>query len=282
MKKDLIQFITEKYSQMTDGEKTLSDYILKNYDRVLVMSVHTLAAETKLSVATVVRFAQHMGFDGYKEFRLYLAQIGSEQEDFILDFSKSENSPNAQIAKMLSSCAECLSLTQKNLDYTTLSAVAERIRDAGKIAFFGTGTSYIVCQDAQMKFKRIGISADCACEQNSAAAILLNMQKGDVVFGISHSGSNALVEGILKTAQKMGIITIAVTTFQNSNVCSFADYPLFTQTRESPMHKTAITSRVGQFAMMDALFMMYLTTYYESCVHNIETIYEISDSLKSV
>ena len=281
MKKDFVQFITEKYSLMTDSEKMLADYIIKNFDRVLIMSVHALAAETNLSVATVVRFAQHMGFDGYKEFRLYLAQLGNEHEDFILDFSKSENSPNVQISKMLSSCAECLSLTQKNLDYTTLSAVAESIHNASKIAFFGTGTSYVVCQDAEMKFKRIGISADCACEQNAAAAILLNMKKGDIVIGISHSGNNAFVEGILKTAQQMGITTVAVTTFQNSKVCPFANFRLYTQTRESPMHKTAITSRVGQFAMMDALFMMYFTTYYESCIHNIERIYEISDSLRT-
>lgn len=281
MKKDLVQFITEKYSLMTDSEKRLSDYIIHNYDRVLIMSVHALAAETNLSVATVVRFAQHLGFDGYKEFRLYLAQLDSEQEDFILDFSKSEESPDTQIAKMLSSCAECLTLTQKNLDCATLSAVAEKIHNAQKIAFFGTGTSYIVCQDAEMKFKRVGISAHCACEQNAAAAILLNMRKGDLVIGISHSGNNRLVEGILKTAQEMGVATLAVTTFQNSGVCLYADYQLFTQTRESPLHKTAITSRVGQFAMMDALFMMYLTTYYDSCIRNIETIYEICDRLKT-
>ena len=266
---------------MTDSEKMLSDYIIKNFDRVLMMSVHALAAETNLSVATVVRFAQHMGFDGYKEFRLHLAQLGNEQEDFILDFSKSDKAPDTQIAKMLSSCAECLSLTQKNLDYATLSSIAESIHKANKIALFGTGTSYIVCQDAEMKFKRVGISAACACEQNAAAAILLNMTKGDVVIGISHSGNNRLLEGILKTSQETDITTVAVTTFPNSRVCAFADLRLYTQTRESPLHKTAITSRVGQFAMMDALFMMYLTTYYDSCIRNIETIYKICDRLQA-
>ena len=69
MKKDYIQFFAEKYSEMTESEKKLSDYIINNVDRVLTESVHTLAAEVNISVATVVRFAQHMGFDGYKEFR---------------------------------------------------------------------------------------------------------------------------------------------------------------------------------------------------------------------
>jgi DNA-binding MurR/RpiR family transcriptional regulator len=222
-----------------------------------------------------------MGFEGYKEFRIYLAQLGNEHEDFILDFSKSEESTSNQISHMLSSCAECLNLTQKNLDYEALFRVAESIRNSRKIAFFGVGTSYVVCQDANMKFKRVGISADCACEPISASAILLNMRPGDVVVGISHSGNNEFVASILSTAKKMNLITVAVTTFKNSKVCACADYILYSQTRESPMHKAAITSRVGQFAVMDSLFMTYITTYYDDCTSSIEKIYEISKTLKT-
>lgn len=281
MKKDLIQFITEKYTYMTDSEKRLADYVIQHFDFVLTASVQTLAAETNLSVATIVRFAQHLGFDGYKEFRLYLAQFGSEHEDFILDFQKSEHFPEAQISKMLASCGECLNLTQKNLDYVALSKVVNAVHNATKIAFFGVGTSYIVCQDISIKFSRIGILTDCACEPNAASTILLNMKKGDVVFGISHSGNNTVVEKILKTAQAAGITTVAITTFQNSNICAAADHVLFTQTRENPLHKIAITSRVSQFAITDSLFMAYFTTYYDRCMDSIERLYEIRNQVNA-
>lgn len=260
----------------------LSDYIIKNFEHVLTSSIHTLAKETNISIATVVRFAQHLGFEGYKDFRLYLAQCGNEHEDFILDFGKSEKSPESQITRMLSSCADCLSLTQQNIDYSMLSEIAENIHNAQKIAFFGVETSYIVCQDAKIKFNRIGVLTDCACEQSSTSAILLNMKKGDIVFGISHSGNNAFVEAVLKSAQSRGIKTVAVTTFKNSKICSVADRVLYTQTRESPMHKTALTSRIGQFAMMDSLFMMYLTLYYDECMEKTQDIYEIRECFKSV
>ena len=281
MKKDIVQFITEKYTSMTNSEKTIADYIINNFEHVLSISVQALASELNISVATIVRFAQHMGFEGYKEFRLHLAQLGNEHEDFVLDFHKNENSPEAQISKMLISCAECLNLTRPNMEYDTLSDIVQVMHNAEKTAFFGVGTSYIVCQDAAIKFKRIGIDTECACESTSAAIILSNMKKGDVVFGISHSGNNETVEKIMKMAQKMGIITIAVTTFSNSNICKTADYTLLTQTRESPLHKIAITSRVSQFAMMDSLFMAYLTIHYDRCISNINKTYEISEGLKT-
>ena len=280
MHKDLVQFITEKYTSMTDSEKLLSDYIINHYDRVLSMSVQALAADTGLSVATVVRFAQHMGFDGYKEFRLHLAKVGRDDEDFILDFHKSENSIDAQISKMLTSCSDCLALTRQNLDYSTLTQIVEKINRAGTIALFGVGTSYTVCQDAAIKFKRIGIATDCACELHTASLILSGMKEGDVVFGISHSGNNEIIEKILKQSRKMHMTTVAVTTFQNSNICDMADHILYTQTRESPLHKIAITSRVSQFAMLDSLFMAYLTTYYDTCMEHIDRIYEVNDNLK--
>ena len=282
MNKDFIQFITGKYTLLTDSEKMLSDYIIKNFEHVLTSSIHTLAKETNVSIATVVRFAQHLGFEGYKDFRLYLAQCVNNQEDFILDFSKGEKSPESQISRMLSSCSDCLSLTQKNIDYSLLSEISENIHNAHKIAFFGVETSYIVCQDAKIKFNRIGVLADCACEQSSASAILLNMKKGDVVFGISHSGNNSFVEAVLKSARSRGIKTIAVTTFKNSKICSVADRVLYTQTRESPMHKTALTSRIGQFAMMDSLFMMYLTSYYNDCTEKTQELYEIREYFKNI
>lgn len=281
MKKDLIQFITENYNSMTDSQKQLADYVAQHPDRVLAASVQSLAAETKLSVATVVRFAQHLGFEGYKDFRLYLAQLSGEHEDFILDFHKSEQSPEAQTTKMLASCAECLTLTRQNLDYAALTGIAEAIHHAKKIAFFGTGTSYIVCQDIASKFSRVGVLADHACQMHAAASLLLNMEKGDVVFGISHSGNNALVEKVLETAKAMGITTAAITTFPNSPVCASADHVLFTQTRENPLHKIAITSRVSQFAMTDSLFMAYFTAHYDRCMDRIAQLYEIRDRLNA-
>ena len=281
MKKDLVQFITEKYNLLTDSEKKLSDYIINNFDLVLSISVQELAKQTGFSVATVVRFAQHLGFDGYKEFRLYLARLANDHEDFILDFTKNESSTESQISKMLSSCAECINLTEKNLDHSTLASVVKAIGGARKIAFFGVGTSFVVCRDASMKFRRVGVTAESASEPSEICAAMVGMTEGDVVFGISHSGNNDTVTGALRVARQSGLTTVAVTTFKNSSVCDFADYILYTQTREGPLHKIAITSRVSQFAMMDSLLMAYFTEYYDKCINSIEKIYEIGNGLKN-
>ena len=34
MKKDIVQFITEKYTSMTNSEKTIADYIINNFEHV--------------------------------------------------------------------------------------------------------------------------------------------------------------------------------------------------------------------------------------------------------
>ena len=282
MSKDFIQFITERYNTMTESEKLLSDYIITNFDEVLTLSIQHLSKKTGISVATIVRFAQHLGFEGFKEFRLYLAKFGSNHEDLVLDFQKTDDAINTQVSKMLESCVDCFNLTRQNIDYETLADIAKILKSANKIAFFGVGTSNIVCQDAAIKFSRVGLNAESACEPNSAANVLLNMKKSDVVFGVSHSGNNKIIKNLLKIAKKRGITTVAVTTFVNSAVCSDADHILFTQTRESPLHKIAITSRVSQFAMMDSLFMTYLSIYYDSCMQNIEEINDIIDSINGL
>lgn len=271
-REDAVQFLTSRYNELTDGEKQITDYLIQNLESALSMSVHTLAVKSGVSVATIIRYAQHMGFDGYKSFRLHLAQCRNGNEDFVLDFPNSPNSIEGQVNKVLRASMEALNLTLAEMDYSTLTSVAEAIRDSGQLLFFGTGTSYVVCNDAMLKYQRSGKQTFCACDAYSAALVLANFKSDDLLIVISHSGVNADSLRVLKAAKESGLRTAAITTFEKSPIAETADMVLYTKTRESPLHNVSITSRISQFAMMDALFMAYLTLNYSPCESHNEQL----------
>lgn len=262
---DAVEFLTGRYTELTDGEKQIVDYLINNLESALAMSVHTLAKESGVSVATIVRYAQHMGFDGYKSFRLHLAKCTPGSEDFVLDFPHTDSSMKGQVTRVLKASMEAIHLTLDEMDYTALESSAAVIRDAGHLLFFGTGTSSIVCDDAMLKYQRSGKRAASVCDLYSAALELANFKPDDVLIVISHSGENADTLRVLETAKNAGVRTIAVTTFSGSAIAKTADLVLYTKTRESPLHNVSITSRISQFAVMDALFMAYLTLSYDVC-----------------
>lgn len=67
--------ISDLYPQLTKGQKQLADYILKNPSEVVNKSITDLISHTSLkSEASVVKFYRLLGFDGFKSFKIKLAQ----------------------------------------------------------------------------------------------------------------------------------------------------------------------------------------------------------------
>jgi len=279
MTADVIQFITGHYGSLTESEKKVADYLITHFNDAIIMSVHELSEKVGVSVATPVRLAQRMGFKGYKDFRLSLAQRKPAHEDLILDIKQTTNSVSDTVEKVISAEIETLKLTLKEIDSSVLQEIALKIKDAKQLIFFGSGTSKLVCSDVAIKFKRAGKLTHCTDDLYSAAGTLSGFSKKDIVFVCSHSGENESACKLIKLAEKLGLYKVAITTFSESTISKNADKVLFTQTRESPLHKISLTSRISQLAMMDALFMSYLSVDYKSCEKNFDSV---SENLKSI
>lgn len=279
MATDAIVYITDKYIKLTDVEKKLADYIISNYDEAVVASVQSLATKAGVSPAAVVRFARQMGFDGYKSFRLFLVANRPEHEDFIIDLKKEHGTIETQVKKVINADIEAMRLTTENLDFAVLEKVTDIIKNANQVVFFGTGTSFIVCNDSTLKFQRLGKLSSSYCDLHSATVAMANMNKNDILIAVSHSGQNKDTCGAVQMAKKMGIKTLAITTFSESSISSIADYVLYTKTRESPLHKIAITSRISQFAVLDALVMATMVADNDRAVSHID---KLSEKLKQI
>ena len=81
------------------------------------------------------------------------------------------------------------SRTLAGLERGTLEKVADMIRQADKIVFFGSGGSLLVGKDAQHKFMKIGIRTYVYEDIDMQLMASSLLEKGDVAFCISHSVS---------------------------------------------------------------------------------------------
>ena len=275
MPENSIDFLNNRYNTLTKGEQRLADYLIGNLEQALQMNVKELGDASGTSVATVIRFAKHLGFDGYASLRLNLAQNFSANDDYVLDIQNSDPSIEAQIQKVLSASMESIRQTMAGIDYDLLKEAAQKIMKSDKILLFGVGSSSIVCDDAMIKLQRIKKTAYSVKDLHTAIVILSNFGEDDLVIGVSHSGKTHETCDIMKLAKKAGVSTIAMTTFLSSPICSLADLVFNTKSRESSQHKVAVTSRMSQFAMLDALFFAALISNYDDSLGNILKISEI-------
>lgn len=276
MQTDVTQIITKAYPSLTDGEKKIAKFLLTEPNAVLALTVKSLAEKTGVSIATVSRFAQHLGFSTFKQLQIATAQRIGGHDDYILNINQDDDEPFSQIEKVANAEAETLLLTHKNLQTELLKKCAKLLQNAKRIVFFGLGTSFFTCEDAALKFTRLQKFAVAFNNTHDAAITLSCLEENDVVIGVSHSGETKETCKILELAKTKKVTTIAVTTFPSVAINTHADYVLFTTTKEIPSHRIAFTSRISQLFLLDALF---LATLYQDKDENLEKIEQAIESI---
>ena len=251
MNRTLLQ-IKMLYDSMGKSEKKIADWILEHPREILPLSITELAEQSKSSEATIVRFAKRVGFSGYQELKISLAQengkkIANEtitEKDSCFDiFDKITNDIYISLEK-----------TKKAISTTALECCANAITDAEKIVIFGLGNSASVALDASHKFLRAGCNSFAYSDNHMQAIAASHLTRNDVVLGISHSGSSKDIVEALKIAKQNGATTICITNKGKSPITKVSDIILFTDADETRYNILALNSRIAQLTIIDAIY----------------------------
>lgn len=63
----MLEKIKRQYDQLTPAQKAIAGYILHNPESLLFMSINKMSTAVQVSMASIVRFCNVLGFDGYTQ-----------------------------------------------------------------------------------------------------------------------------------------------------------------------------------------------------------------------
>lgn len=75
MPKDISTKLRDYFQSYSKGQKKIAKAILEEYDKCAYMTASKLGRYVGVSESTVVRFAYHLGFDGYSEFQKAVQEL---------------------------------------------------------------------------------------------------------------------------------------------------------------------------------------------------------------
>ncbi|MFW5996088.1 MAG: MurR/RpiR family transcriptional regulator [Halanaerobiaceae bacterium] len=246
--------IKTSYSSLPPSEKKVADYILENTEKTIYLSVSELSNQAEVSDSTIIRFCKNIGFKGYQELKLFLAQdlvtpIENINEDIQLD-----DQLDTIIQKIAHSNKMAIEETMGTIDLEQLEKAVTILLSAERILFFGVGASGVTAHDAKYKFMRIGKTVDCYRDAHLQAMSASTLSNNDAVVGISHSGSTKDVVDSCRIASDAGAKVICITGHTRSPITQIADIKLITATREKPLSSGALRSKIAQLHTLDMLF----------------------------
>ena len=251
--KSIILNIRAKYDEMGRGERKIADALLADPQSILSCSISEFALGIGCGDATVVRFARRLGLSGYGDLKIAIAREISTLSNETATISKSDSCFD-MFSKRINDIRIALENTKSVLDADTLEQAAQAIMKAKRIVIFGLGNSASIAQDAQHKFLRVGLNA-AACSDNHLQAIIAShLDKDSVAIGISHSGNSVDIVDALRIARLSGATTICITNHRISPVTEVSDLCLFTKSAETRHSLLAMSSRIAQLTIFDAIY----------------------------
>lgn len=259
------------------AEKAVAEFVLNNAEQVMQMSVSEAARDIGVGESTVIRFCRALGYKGYQEFKLRLAQDLVEPVEFIHENITFGDSCADLAQKVFQTNIKAVEDTMKALDTDMVEVAAKALATARRIDIYGVGYSSFTALDAKLKFVRLGLSADAYGDAHLQVMAAASLSSHDVAIGISNSGSTKDVIDALTTARKSGATTIAITNFSPSPITRASDLVLLTASPESPLGGEVLTSRIAQLCVLDVLSVALAVTLGEGC---LELIKKTSDAVK--
>lgn len=71
------ELLQQRQDELTKSGRAVADYLVHHADEAQYLSISSLARECKVAEATVFRFCRALGFEGYHEMRISLAQANA-------------------------------------------------------------------------------------------------------------------------------------------------------------------------------------------------------------
>ncbi len=272
-----IHKIRSLYSSMGPAEKKIADFILANAQEMVSCSVTELAQRCGCGDATVVRFSRRIGFDGFQALKIGIAgEIGSTSS---VGTEITKNDSCFEIfKKRITDISLSLQSTESVLNEQTLENAAQLIMKARRVAVFGLGNSAAIAMDAAHKFLRLGLDAQSCTDNHMQAIIASHLDRQSVAIGISHSGSSKDIVEALRLSKIGGATTICVTNFGSSPIVDACDLALFTKSEETKRSILAMSSRIAQLTIFDAIYT-YIVIHSDKAA--VQAIYNTEIALQN-
>ena len=208
---ELRQLITRSAAELPPQQRAIADYLLEHIQAVPFLSIPEFARRTGASEATIVRFAQRIGYSGFGELKMELVELLQNR----LRKSDADEAGEKLHEDMLDSVAALeirnIEKTVEATDRETFSRVAEALFASQLTYTFGMGVSAHLAELAAYTLTQIGLRATCLSTRfTSPREQLVAVSPGDVVVVFSFPPYSRQSLHVISDSDDRGARTVAI------------------------------------------------------------------------
>jgi RpiR family carbohydrate utilization transcriptional regulator len=273
-KDDLMLRLQRSYATLRKSEQKVADYLRANLGVRLDFSITDFAKELEVSEATISRFCRAIGYSGFQDLKLSVAESSRPASSFKnIPMEINENDGFSAICqKMAGALSQGIINTQIGLNPDTIEEAVKMISTAKRIVIAGVGGAAAVAAEANHLFVKAGLNSAFYNDGYMQMASASLSSTGNVIIGISHTGATLSIANALEVAREKGASTIAITSDPGSPVGKSAEVCLLTAPNEAdqPLYGDFMEGRANQLYIVDLLYLGLLFTLGEKAKKSLK------------
>lgn len=252
--------VRSSYSALSPTCQKAADYLLAHTRELYSIPIAELARQSGVSSAAWVRLCKEIGYTGLKDMRqqLYLQYSAEPQVevDPTVHFSDLREGKSAQeiLQNVTAASLQALQRTSKLMDPAAYQTASDWLLQSKSIKLFGMGASGLVASDLCDKLLRIGKNAIFNFNSHVQLSYSATLTKDDTAVFISNTGKTQEILQALEAVQASGCHTIGITHYSKSPLSAGCKLLLYTSSKEVYVRSGAMSSRLAQLMVVDALF----------------------------
>ncbi len=209
----LMDGIRGQLDHLSKSERQIAMHLLENPHAFASSSLGKIARSVGISQPTVVRFCRNVGFEGFKDLKMRLAQDLAVEQAF--RDSPSVNSPEAAKGSFLDplrqGIVKLIDQTITDLDKDQLSEAVNTIAHSRRIMIYGLGgSSAAIASEAQNRFSRLSLNCWAYSDSYMQRMTAITCTEEDVVLIVSSTGKPRALLDCIELAQGQNCKTIAI------------------------------------------------------------------------
>ena len=252
------QLIKAKYGDLTKSGRIVADYLVQHAEDAQYLSISSLAKECSVAEATIFRFCCALGFDGYNEMKISLAQANAAPGPA----AAHTLGPGTDTATLCSHAAaiaiEAINGSHSALSPDSIDRAATVLQRARQVFCFGQGGSQILANDIWARFATISTKFRTAGDSHMQAATASLMGPEDAILFVSYSGATRDMMETLRLARGNGAKIILITHYGDAPGVGLADVVLLCGAKENPLDSGSIPVKFSVMYVAQVLVLRFL------------------------
>lgn len=249
---NLLEVIARSLDDLRKSDRRVAEWILNAPEAAVDLTLGALARAAGVSEPTVIRFANAVGCEGFRDLRVKLARSLAFARTTSHSAIAASDDMSEIVNKIFDFNLSNITWVRAHLDPVSIAAAVAALARAPRIEFFGMGASGIAALDAAQKFPLFGVPCSAQTDGHQMLMAASMLRQGDVAVGISNTGQTAEVVRAMRVAAERGATTIGITGGQGPLTAHCA-IPIIAETLENTNVFTPTVSRLSAMIVVDIL-----------------------------